>query len=194
MKGTVRAELVALGLIAGCGLVQAQTASGGAAAWVHVLVEETAQPSRVSVNLPLAVVEAVLEAAPQTLCSHGRVRIGLAKHHLELADLRRIWQELKNAGDTELVSVEAKDEQVKVARKGELVQIRVNEPGGEGVKIDLPVSLVDAALAGDGDELDVRALLRELQKHRGEIVRVNEKDGSVRIWIDETAAGAQGGK
>jgi hypothetical protein len=163
----------------------------GATAWVHVRVEEAARSSRVSVNLPMPVVAAALKAAPETIAADGRIKLCLSRHSLSLADMRKAWEELKAAGDTELVSVEEKDETVKVARRGDLVQVRVNNPGQkEEVSVDLPVGVVDAALAGDGDTIDVKGLVQELQKRRGDIVRVNDKDSNVRVWIDETAAGA----
>lgn len=163
-----------------------------ATAWLHVRVEETRNGSKVSVNLPLPVVEAVLQAAPDTIAPKGRVRIGCERHGVSVAELRKAWNELKNAGDTELVTVEEKDETVKVARKGDVVQVRVSRTEGEEeVRVDVPVSLVDAALSGDGDTIDVKALFKELQKRRGDVVHVNEKDNKVRIWIDESNSGGK---
>jgi hypothetical protein len=52
--------------------------------------------------------------------------------------------------------------------------------------------MVDALLAAPGDELNLRAGLNELRNLRGDIVRVRDKDTTVRIWIDEQAP--QGGK
>ena len=179
------------GFVLGATALQAQV--GSAAAWLHVRVEEGAKGSKVSVNLPLTVVEAALKAAPDAIAADGKFHVGRDNHGLSVADMRRIWTELKNAGDTELVSVEGKDETVKVARRGDVVQVRVNRAGnGEEVNVDVPVSLVDAALAGEGDTIDVKALVRELAKRRGDVVRVNEKDNKVRIWIDESNTGSGG--
>ena len=187
----------AAGVLALGGIVLGATASqaqvGTAAAWLHVRVEE-GKGSKVSVNLPLTVVEAALKAAPETIATDGKFHLGRDHHDLSVADMRRIWAELKGAGDMELVSVEEKDETVKVARRGDLVQVRVERVGsGEEVRVDIPVSLVDAALAGDGDTIDVKALVRELAKRRGDVVHVNEKDNKVRVWIDESNTG-NGGK
>ncbi len=180
------------GVAAGATALNAQ--SGAAPAWLHVRVEEGGRGSKVSVNLPLTVVEAVLSAAPDVIAADGKFHIGRDHHHgVSVADMRRIWTELKNAGDTELVTVEEKDETVKVARRGDLVQVRVNRTGsGEEVRVDVPVSLVDAALAGDGETIDVKALVRELAKRRGDVVHVNEKDNKVRVWIDESNTGGGG--
>jgi hypothetical protein len=140
----------------------------------------------------MSVVEAALQAAPETIAREGRFQMG-GHNGVSVADMRKVWAELKAAGDTELVSVEDKDETVKVSRKGDLVMVRVERTGSEeGVRVDVPVSLVDAALAGEGDSIDVKALVRELQKRRGDVVSVNEKDSRVRVWIDESSTG--GGK
>jgi hypothetical protein len=192
----------------GVGVVQARTeaasaspsieASAGGSAWLHVRVDETrggrsGKGSKVRVNVPLAVVEAALEAAPQKFVEKGRIKIDMGRddHDLSLQEMRRIWKELKNAGDTELVSVEEEDENVTVARKGDVVQVRVtNAKDGEQVHVDVPVNLVDAILSGGEESVDVKAVIRELRARRGDIVRVTDRDSAVRIWIDEVAGGA----
>jgi hypothetical protein len=195
----VGAALVVAGVV-GMGAVQARTdgaaadptGSTGAPAWLHIRVDEPGKSSKVRVNVPLAVVEAALEAAPQRIVDKGRIKLDLGRddHDISLAEMRRMWQSLKDAGDTEIVSVEQEDETVKVARKGDLVQVRVSKPGGkEEVHVDVPVNLVDAVLAGSGDSVDVKAVIRELRSQRGDIVRVNDENSAVRIWIDESAAG-----
>ena len=118
--------LAGVGLLALAGATAGTVAAQSApTAWLHVRVDEVRDNTKVSVNLPLSVVEAVLKASPEILEKHGRVHIG--KHHgLELADLRRVWKELAAVGDAELVSVESDDENVKVQRKGDVVQVFVH--------------------------------------------------------------------
>jgi hypothetical protein len=183
------AGAVALGSLVGASALLAQV--GQPTAWLHVRVEDGPK-SKVSVNLPLTVVEAALSAAPGTVVRDGKFRIGRERCGLSISEMRKIWAELKSAGDTELVTVEEDDETVKVARKGDLVQVRVHRKDGESaVNVDVPVSLVDAALAGEGDSIDVKALVRELSKRRGDVVQVDEKDNKVRIWIDESNTGGR---
>ena len=119
--------LAGVGLLALAGATAGTVAAQSApTAWLHVRVDEVRDNTKVSVNLPLSVVEAVLKASPEILEKHGRVHIG--KHHgLELADLRRVWKELAAVGDAELVSVESDDENVKVQRKGDVVQVFVEK-------------------------------------------------------------------
>jgi hypothetical protein len=172
----------------------APAASSNATAWVHVRVEEPKQRSRVHVNLPLPAVEAALKAAPDVIASEGRIHLGGHGRHLDIDDFRQMWSELRNAGDAEIVSVEDGDDRMNVSRKGDLVLVRVQEDGGrETVHVDVPVALVDALFSGPATELNVRAAVAELRKLRGDVVRVNDRDSTVRIWIDESA-GSDGGK
>jgi hypothetical protein len=150
-----------------------------------VRVEEPGKQSKVHINLPLLVVEAALKATPDAVVSEGRIHLGHGDRELSVPDLRRLWKELKAAGDSDLVTVEDRDEHVSIARRGNLVQIRVDQSNGRHkVDMDLPIAVVDALLAGPGETVDVRAALAELSRKRGDIVRVNDGDSTVRVWID----------
>ena len=199
-------------IVAGVGLLALSVAGAAAAqtgtAWLHVRVEEAKQSSKVSVNLPMTVVEAVLKASPEIIEKHGKVHFG-EEHGLKMADIRKAWKALAQAGDAEFVTVESDDKNVRVARKGDLVQVFVDakpkagkEAAGkearphkaEEVRVEVPVSLVDAFLSGEGDEGNVDAAIAELQKRRGDIVRVKDDDSNVRVWIDEQNAPPPAGK
>jgi len=178
--------------LAGVGLVALLVVPAAAhaetdAPWIHVRVEEPQKQSKVTVNLPLSVVEVALEAAPEMIESHGKVKFG-EKHGMKLEDVRKIWAELAAVGDAELVSVEDKDQTVKVWRKADQVHVHVVAQGKEEVRVEVPVSLVDALLSGEGDTVNIKAAVAELQKKRGDIVTVSEPDTTVRVWIDEQNA------
>lgn len=172
-------------MLAGPGRVEAQ----GTGAWLHVRVEETGRQSKVSVNLPVSVVEAALQAAPETVVSEGRIRLGRYQRDgkdMSVSDLRRAWSELKATGDAEFATVEDENEKVRIARAGNLVLVHVEKPAGrESVRVEVPIDVVDALLSGQGNELNIRAAFAQLQKRRGDIVRVHDDDSTVRIWIDE---------
>jgi hypothetical protein len=186
MKRITQVAAVAVALVvAGGARLSAQTAPGKAP-WLHVRVEEPAKESKVAVNLPLTVVEAALALAPEKVVSNGQIHLHDADHNLKIADMRKLWTELRAAGDAEIVSVQQKDETVSVRRQGDKVLVDVNKPSGkESVKVEVPVAVVDALFAGEGTELNLKGALAELQKLRGDIVRVNDKTTTVRIWIDE---------
>ncbi len=191
--------LAALALLPASGAL-AQTSN----AWLHIRVEETQKASKVHVNLPMTVVEAVLKATPDIIEEHGKLNLG-GHHGMKLADFRRIWKQLAAVGDAEFVTVESDDENVRVQRKGDLVLVyadhkavarkaeaekaeKAESKGAKGpgeVRVEVPVSLVDALLSGEGDEVNIQAAVAEIQKRRGDIVRVHDADSNVRIWIDE---------
>ena len=179
MKHGMFAGALALSVAAGGALAQE-----AATPWIHVRVEE-AKGTKVNVNLPLAVVQAALALAPERLVEKHQIRLHHG-HKLKVSDLRKMWTELRDAGDAEFVSIEEEDKTVTVRRVGDRIEVRVDEPeDGEQVRVDVPVALVDALLSGEGEEVDIAAALAELGKMRGEIVTVTDKDDTVRIWIDE---------
>jgi len=155
-------------------------------AWIHVRVEEPGKDSKVNVNVPLPVAEAALALAPETVDRSAHIHLGPRCRDLSLVDLRRAWKELRDTGDAELVSVEEKDQTVKIGRFGDKVRIHVDESGKkETVNIEIPTAAVDALLSGDGEELNLRAALEQIKHIRGDVVRVDNADSKVRIWIDE---------
>ena len=180
-----RTMLIATGLLALGVLPGAGASTEPPSPWLHVRVEEPGRQSKVNVNLPLNIVEVALLAAPQVLASKGRIHLGHENHNMSIADFRRIWNELKKTGDTDLVTVEDKEERVRVGRKGDVVEVRVERKGKEEVHVEVPVEVVDALFSGEGDELNVKAAISQLQKRRGDIVRVNDETSTVRVWIDE---------
>ena len=196
--------LAGAGILALSVLPAATAAAQTGTAWLHVRVEEVKQASKVSVNLPMAVVEAVLKASPEIIEKHGKVHLS-EEHGLKMADIRKAWKALAEVGDAELVTVESEDENVRVMRKGDLVQVFVDSKakpgkdgkpakGGEEVRVEVPVSLVDAFLSGEGEDGNIQAAVAELQKRRGDIVRVKDDDSNVRVWIDEQNTQAPAGK
>lgn len=171
-------------------LVEAPAWAQGKTAWLHVRVEEARRESKVHVNLPLTVVEAALAMAPEKIMSNGHIHLDAHGHELSMADLRKLWKGLRESGEAEIVSVEDKDETVNVRREGDRIRILVEKASAKGsrketVHVELPVAVVDAALAGEGSEPDLRGALKEIQKLRGDVVRVDDGDSQVRVWIDE---------
>ena len=179
------AVVSALMLAGTAGMARAQGPS--AKAWLHVRVEEGSKQSKVSVNLPISVVDAALQAAPEEFMSNGHIHLGkMGNKDLSVSDLRKAWNEMKATGDAEFATVEDEDQTVRVARAGNLMLIHVDKPNGkESVRVEVPIEVVDALFSGQGEELNIRAGFAELQKRRGDIVRVKDNDSTVRIWIDE---------
>jgi len=154
--------------------------------WIHIHVtEDGGRGTEVQVNLPLSVVEMAMDAIPERLIREGQLE--LRHSDISIADLRRIWQELSDAGDAEFVTAVEGDERVRVYREGEHIHIKVDDvdTGEQKIQIEVPVSVIDALLEGEGSELNLRGAIAELSTRRGELVKVIDGDTQVRVWIDE---------
>jgi hypothetical protein len=154
--------------------------------WLHLEVQEkSSDPALVKVNLPISMVDVALDVVKDEKFRHGRIR--LDANEISVAEMRRIWSELRKAGDGEFVSVEKKTETVRIARQGGLLSVKVTGPDKQKAKVDLkiPLAVVDALLEGSGDELNLKAALMAMQQRSlGEILMVNDEQTQVRLWID----------
>ena len=188
MQRHLPATLAATLALATLFLVPSAAAQETARPWIHIHVTDQGEKAaNVQVNLPLSVVEIGLSAAPDKVVEKGRFKLKNA--NLTVEDLRLMWQDLREVGDAEFVSVEDKDQHVRISRRGNTLHINVDDQTGqnEKVRIEIPVEVVDALFDGEGEELNLRAAIRRLGTQRGEIVKVDDGDKKVRIWIDETS-------
>ena len=158
--------------------------------WIHLHVAEGGDsPKNIRVNLPLSVVGVALEVAPEKIVEEGRVK--MINTDISIADVRLLWTTLRNAGDSEFVNVEDDGQHVSIVREADLLLIKVDDlkDGKEAkVRVEIPVKVVDALFATEGEELDIAGALDRLHSERGDIIRVIDGDTNVRIWIDETAS------
>lgn len=157
--------------------------------WLHIEVDESSSDqAQVKVNLPLSVVRIAMQAAPEKFINHGHLHLSHFDRDLDIEDLRQLWTELRDSGNAEFVTVEDEDETVRVRRDGDYIRVEVEERSRvspEQVRVDIPVAVVDALFSGDGDSLDLEHALTELSAERGDVVRVDDGETKVRIWIDE---------
>ena len=160
--------------------------------WLHVQITSVDEGAEnVSVNVPLSAAEPMLALVPHRILSDGRLSLAGRDMPIDIGAMRDLWRALTEVGDTEFVTVEGGDETVRVARAGDQIVVRVEERDdgeAETVDVQLPIVVVDALLSGDGETLDVRAAVESLGALRGDIVRVNEGERQIRIWIDEVAS------
>lgn len=157
--------------------------------WIHVEVDESGDDqAHVKVNLPLSVVRIALQAAPERFIDNGHLHLNHFDRDLEVDDLRQLWTELRDSGNAEFVTVESDDETVRIRRDGDYIRIAVEETSlvsPEQVRLDIPVAVLDALFSSDDDSLDVEGALNVLSAERGDVVRVDDGETKVRIWIDE---------
>jgi len=157
------------------------------APWLHLEVKEGGEPSEsIKVNLPLSMVEVALN-----VIKHEKLKDGCFKldthGKLSIAELKQLWMEVKKAGEAEFVSVEKKEESVKVSRSGEFLLVKVTDLKGKQTHVDIkvPLPVVDALFSGSGEELNLKAAIQSLQQTKsGEILTVQDQNTQVRLWVE----------
>jgi hypothetical protein len=186
--GWKAAGLAAMVLAGGLAF-SAASAADTAGKWLHVrVVEGGDKQESVKVNLPIAVLETMAEAIQAEHFKEGRIHLGEAG--IKAEQLRAVWQSLKTSQDMEFVTVESGDENVRVAKSGRYLLIKVNdggsEDGPETVDVKMPIEVIDALLQAPEGQLNVKAAIQALVQYgTGDIVQVQDGKSRVRIWIDD---------
>jgi len=165
--------------------ISTQSAQDGSASelWIHV--KASGARARMDLNMPLVLVETALAMAPDAVVDQGQLQLG-DRYELPISTIRALWLELRGAADAD-VTLPHGSWQVRITRSDDTILVSVlNERASEAVRAEVPASVVDALLSGDGDLLDIRAALEELSTLDGEVVRVVEPDRNIRIWIDDS--------
>lgn len=153
--------------------------------WLHIHVDETrGDEAKVNINIPISLIEVMLPLVEEKAVERGRIRLHDKDFRVE--DLRKIWKSVKDEGDTEFVSVEKRGEHVRVFTQGNFLMIQSDKDSKSKVNIKLPMAVVDAMLAGDGDDLDLLAGVKAL-KDSGvrDLITVEDDDTNVLVWIDD---------
>jgi len=156
--------------------------------WLHVRVEEN-DGTKVKVNVPITMVEKAIAMVPQEHLRHGRIHLDDCCDDLTPAELRELWQEIKDSPDMTFVTVEEDDESVRVWKEAGYLKVQVREQGDkEKVDVQVPLRVVDALLSGEEDELNIEAAIQALvEEGEGELVTVTGDDERVRVWVDNIA-------
>jgi len=184
-KHAAFATLCAFALLAFAG-----TATANENLWLHVHVQEEAGAT-VKVNLPIAFVETAARAIPASIEADA---LNFDDEDISVAELREMWASLGDTGEALIIDVDDDGESVKVRKTGGYLLVEVEDgrhfnDDGTTVDVRIPERVVEALLAGSGDQLDVAGALRALaEAGEGELVAVNERDARVRIWVDGFAA------
>jgi hypothetical protein len=185
-----RTSIAATGLFAmtlAAVVVPALPAEAQEARWLHVRVEEPGE-TRVSVNLPLALVDIGLDIADRHVMKDQELQWG-HDGKVTMTDLRRMWAELEAVGDADFVEVQDGDTRVNISQRGDRVLIRVDEGDQSRVRMEMPSEVVQALLGSEGERLNLRAAVRELARSgRQDILEVRDGETTVRVWIGDRVA------
>jgi hypothetical protein len=143
--------------------------------------EQGPKGMHIMLPVPLIAAEAALALVPKHL---GRVELdGDAARYLPIA--REMAAELRNTPDAELVHVVDENEDVRISKLGDHLEVRV-DGRDEKLSVNLPLDAVDQILGSvHGGSLDVREVLSALRQVRNtDLVDVQTADGEhVRVWI-----------
>lgn len=159
--------------------------------WLHVHVQGATDDEQVRVNVPLTLVSSLLQSVQTDELHNGKIRI--EDQDFDDVDLRAMLAAVRDAEDAEFIRVRDPESDVRVAKEGDRLLVRV-EPRGHGedrVRVQVPMALVEALLE-DVDatgELNLAAAIEMLGRFRGEdLVTVESGEETVRIWIDDLSS------
>jgi hypothetical protein len=184
----------------------AQTTSGTASTsrdqWIHVrVVSNEDKGETVRVNVPVEMAEKVLPTINKDKLRNGKVHIDSV--HMEDVDLRVMLEAVRTAKDGEYVTVQSKQNDVRVAKNNGYLYVHVTDRSGGNkatvkgetgkansakeskVEVKVPMKVVDALFSAGKDELDIVAALHALSANGDtELVSVKDSENTVRVWID----------
>ncbi len=173
-------------LTLGLGALQARAADTDDL-WIHIRVLD-AKDGRVSINLPISVVERMGNVLPADASGKGDGRLRFNDEDITVSDLRAIWSDLRKHPDATFITVDEVDSKVRVAKIAGNLVVRAHETGAgrdEKVEMKIPGKVVDALLSAPGEQFNLGAAMKALAREgEGEIVTVTGDGETVRIWID----------
>jgi hypothetical protein len=176
-------------VIAGCALVYASEADA-AEKWIHVRVDDAGEANaRVDIQVPVGLVSTLL---PALQGKHGVHALQVDGSNVDMADLRKYWNAVRDAKDGQYVTVRDAGSEVRISKSGGFLKLLVNDQGGGSrVRMKIPVPFVDAVMAG-GDQIDADSIGTALEKAPlGDLLTVDDEDSHIRIWIDTEASPAR---
>ena len=159
--------------------------------WLHVRVESTdGRGDTVRVNVPLALAAKVLESVDHDQLHHGHINVH--RDDFDGVDLKTILNAVKSTSDGEFVTVQKRDANVSVAKKGGFLLVHVvdKESHGENVDVKMPMAVADALVAPGNQDLDLVGAIRALAAAGDtELVNVKDRENTVRVWLDSKNTG-----
>ena len=103
--------------------------------WVHV---DMSGRTTMSLNLPLAAIEAALAMAPEAIVDRdGQLQLG-GQREIPVTAIRAAWSQLRDAGDVEIANIQEEGQSVRIAREGDTILVDVtgtddgDDAGDEG--------------------------------------------------------------
>lgn len=159
------------------------------ARYLHVRVNNLNTHELVRINVPLSLAEKIIPAINHGQLRDGKVHIG--KFQTDNINLPQILDALKTAPEGEFVTVQQKDNNVRVAKEhGMLIVHVVDKQSKENVDVTIPWEVAQALSSNvNENQLDVEAGIKALE-NAGDVtlVSVVGKNENVRIWVDSSSS------
>jgi hypothetical protein len=191
-SGAIRLEVASMRRTAIAFLVLVLSIGGTVAQdlWLHIHVRDFEDDdATININMPLSAIRSFLSHSDAHHLRDGKIHLG---DHAEIdgIDLREILTALRDAPDSEFITIRSREESVRVAKEDGVLLMNIDESDGERVRIRVPMEVVDILLEGEGEEIDVDRMLEALEYLDGtEILTVDSDDSQVRIWIGPRDSG-----
>ena len=130
-------------------------------------------PTEIDLRLPLTMLGAF---APQL--EQGLGQVNLDDQNI---DLRSMWQSLRDAGPSQIVSIDGPDGTVEVATTATHLEVRVDQ--NEKINVSISLELVNAFLSGES--LDVEAITIALESMQGQdLINITGDKMELRAWVE----------
>jgi hypothetical protein len=188
----------ALALMPISGSAQNSSKSGDTASrdrWLHVRVDNPdSKDEMVRVNIPLELAEKILPTIDKDKLHNGRVKVD----HFDCngVDFHALLNAVRDSKDGEFVTVQNKEQDVRVAKQNNYFLVHVIDKDRENskdskdfkrskVEVKIPMKVVDALFSAGKDEVDLVAGLHALALQGDtELVSVKDREQTVRVWLD----------
>lgn len=185
MLKTLALSFLALGFASGVAIADDKL-------WLHVRVAGDEDHEQVSINLPIALAESMIPMINSDDFDEGHIRFNGTE--FDAADIRRMWAEISKAEDGEFLTIEERDETVRVSKDKGLLRIFAKDREEDNeFELQVPIEVVNAILSSataEEDEIDLAAGLKALRADGPPIiVRAEDQESMVRIWVDDDQAG-----
>ena len=158
--------------------------------WLHIRVQEAdSADEQISINMPLSAVEGLMSGSEMDGLRNGMIHLG---DHAEIdgVDLREVLLALRDAPDSEFVTIRSREDSVRVAKEDGYLLINIDERHGDRVRVRMPMEVVDVLLEAEDQQVDAIRLLDALEALDGTgLISVDSDDTRVRIWIDSDSNG-----
>jgi hypothetical protein len=187
MRKRLQATAVVFSLLAGAVISAAAPAfAASGERYLHVKVQDEQKGESVNINVPLSMAEKILPAINNKDLHNGCVTF----HQAEMngVDVRAILDAVRTAPDNEFVTVNEKNQNVRVAKSNGNIVVHVRDHNNheQSVDVTVPMTVINALFStAKQDELDVAAALRALGDTGNTLlVTVHDASQNVRVWVD----------